>query len=76
MNNIKKQPAHLTVLYAEHPQQVGDPFVEVRQWKLIGQDDTDLIVEHGQLNQDGELQTECQVMPFFMTVREVLKIVG
>ena len=76
MNIKTNQMALLKVLYLEQPHQSGDPFVEIRQWETADGINSDLIVEHGQLNAAGELETECQVMPFFMSVREVLVMVG
>lgn len=70
------QMACLKVLYGDYPECEGDSFVEIRQWETADGNNSDLIVEHGQLDEAGELQTQCRVMPFFLTVREVLETVG
>lgn len=76
MNITMNQMALLKILYSEQPQRSGDLFVEIRQWETADGANSDLIVEHGQLNAAGELETECEVMPFFMSVRAVLVTVG
>ncbi len=64
------------VLYAEYPQQVGDCFIEIREWSTANGDHVELIVEFGQMDLSGDVVTQCKVMPFFMTVREVLQEIG
>lgn len=68
----KQEQATLQILYSEVPVNPGDPFIEIRQWQTAVGEQTELIVEHGNLDEAGELQTQCQVMPFFLSVREVL----
>ncbi len=67
-----QQQAALHILYSEQPEKPGDHFIEIRQWQTAGSEQAELVVEHGQLDETGELQTDCRVMPFFMSVREVL----
>lgn len=70
MNQI--QVASMKVLYEEIPIISGDSFIQIRQWETGVDEQTDLIVDYGQLDETGELQTYCQVMPFFKSVEEVL----
>lgn len=69
---MNQQTATLRVLYEETPIKPGDCFVQVRRWETAVGEQIELIVEHGQLDETGELNTQCQVVPFFKTVREVL----
>ncbi len=75
LNENSLQPASLKVLYSELPIQPDDCFVQIRQWETADGESSDLIVEYGRLDETGDLQTECQVLPFFMTVREALATV-
>ena len=65
--------ASLKILYEEIPTIPGDCFIQIRQWETAVSENSELIVEYGQLDESGELITQCQVMPFFMTVRDVLE---
>lgn len=76
LGSVVNQIAYLKVLYAEYPEYEGDSFVEIRQWETADDASSDLIVEYGKLDEAGELQTQCRVMPFFLTVPEVLATVG
>jgi hypothetical protein len=67
-----QQVATLKVLYEETPQKPGESFVQIRQWETAVGDNSELIVEYGQLDLFGDLHTECQVMPFHMSIREIL----
>ena len=64
--------AVLSILHQQIPQKVGDCFIEIRQWQTESDEQADLIVEYGRLDGDGELETECQVKPFFMSPQEIL----
>ena len=64
--------AVLYILHQQIPQTVGDCFIEIRQWQTESDEQTELIVEYGRLDGDGELETECQVLPFFMSPEDVL----
>lgn len=64
--------AVLSILHQQIPQEVGDCFVEIRQWQTEGDEQAELIVEYGRLDDTGELQTQCQVKPFFMSPKEIL----
>ena len=64
--------AVLSILHQQIPQEVGDCFIEIRQWQTEGDEQADLIVEYGRLDGDGELETACQVKPFFMSPQEIL----
>ena len=64
--------AVLSILHQQIPQEVGDCFIEIRQWQTEGDEQADLIVEYGRLDGMGELETECRVMPFFMSPQEIL----
>lgn len=64
--------AVLSILHQQVPQEVGDCFIEIRQWQTESYEQADLIVEYGRLDGDGELETECQVKPFFMSPQEIL----
>ena len=64
--------AVLNILHQQIPQAVGDCFIEIRQWQTDRDEQADLIVEFGRLDGTGELETECRVMPFFMSPQEIL----
>ncbi|MCO5191434.1 MAG: hypothetical protein M9941_10325 [Anaerolineae bacterium] len=64
--------ATLHILYAEHPVAPGDHFVEIRQWQASGDDYTELVIETGQLNEDGDLITTCHVLPYYFTLGDVI----
>ncbi|MCA9942042.1 MAG: hypothetical protein KC449_01105 [Anaerolineales bacterium] len=64
--------AVLSILHQQIPQEVGDCFIEIRQWQTESDEQADLIVEYGRLDGDGELETKCQVKPFFMSPQEIL----
>lgn len=75
-NKKSKQKASFKVLHARHPQKVGDCFVQVRMWETADDDHVELIAEYGEMDASGDIVTRCQVMPFFMTVPEVLQVIG
>ena len=64
--------AVLSILHQQIPQAVGDCFIEIRQWQTEPDEQADLIVEYGRLDGDGELETECQVKPFYLSPQEIL----
>ena len=64
--------AVLSILHQQIPQEVGDCFIEIRQWQTESDDQADLIVEYGRLDGTGELETACQVKPFYLSPREIL----
>lgn len=64
--------AVLSILHQQIPQKVGDCFIEIRQWQTEGDEQTDLIVEYGRLDDTGELDTECQVKPFYLSPQDIL----
>ena len=72
MNNQKPHIASLSILYSETPKKTGDVFVEIRQWETFDSEQQELIVEYGRLLDDGDLQTQTQVVPFYQTIKEVL----
>ena len=72
MSVKSSQEATLCLLYAKQPESAGDSFIEIRRWEVPEQERIELIVEHGWLDEDGELTTSCTVMPFYLTVSEVL----
>ena len=69
---LNNQIATMNVLYSEHPQQSNDQFIEIRQWETVDGEAMELIVEFGRLNAAGELSTQCQIMLFHLSVREIL----
>lgn len=73
MNNYGRQSATLSILYAERPTLAGDCFIEIRQWATPSNEISELVVEYGRLDESGELTTQCDVMPFHSTVRDILK---
>ena len=75
-NTEGHQSAVLTVLYTLEPQDVGDPFIEVRRWETISGEYSELIVETGYVDETGELQTNCQVLPFHLSINQVLHSIG
>ena len=64
--------AVLSILHQQIPQAVGDCFIEIRQWQTDRDEQADLIVEYGRLDDTGELETECQVKPFYLSPQEIL----
>mgnify|MGYP000865981624 FL=1 len=64
--------AVLSILHQQIPQEVGDCFIEIRQWQTEDDEQAELIVEYGRLADDGELLTQCEVKPFFMSPQEIL----
>ena len=72
MTNATNAAAVLSILHQQIPQAVGDCFIEIRQWQTDRDEQADLIVEYGRLDGMGELETECRVMPFFMSPQEIL----
>lgn len=73
INDVKV--ATFKILYAEHPEKVGECFVEVRMWETADDAHAELIVEYGQMDISGDVITTSKVMPFYMTVREVLQAI-
>ncbi|MEM7334748.1 MAG: hypothetical protein AAF490_21910 [Chloroflexota bacterium] len=74
--NQRSSQAVMEILHEESPDKVGERFVQIRRWETTVGENAELIVEHGTLNDFGELITQCHVMPFFMTVSEVLMSIG
>lgn len=72
MTKATNAAAVLSILHQQISQAVGDCFIEIRQWQTQPDEQTDLIVEYGRLDGTGELETECRVMPFFMSPQEIL----
>ena len=72
MTAANQAVAVLNILHQQIPQAVGDCFIEIRQWQTESDEQADLIVEYGRLDDTGELETECQVKPFFMSPQEIL----
>ena len=72
MNAITSQDAILCLLYAKHPKIAGDSFIETRRWEVPEQDRIELVVAHGRLDECGELTPQCQVMPVYLAVPDVL----
>ena len=72
MTATNQAVAVLNILHQQIPQAVGDCFIEIRQWQTESDEQADLIVEYGRLDDTGELETECQVKPFFMSPQEIL----
>ncbi len=62
----------LSILHQQIPQEVGDCFIEIRQWQTESHEQAELIVEYGRLDGTGELHTRCEVKPFFMSPQEIL----
>ena len=65
--------ATFKILYAEYPQDSGDCFIEIRQQETAGNEQVELIVEHGQMDMLGDVVTTSTVVPFHFTVRQVLE---
>lgn len=72
MNYTIRQNATFSILHAEHPLHPGDRFIEIRQWQTPDCNTIELIVEYGRLDESYELRTKCQVMPFYLTVSDIL----
>lgn len=71
-----KSEAVLEILHEQAPAQAGDRFVQIRRWETAVGANAELIVEHGTLEKSGDLVTQCVVMPFFMSVQDVLVNIG
>lgn len=72
MTKVNQAVAVLSILHQQMPQKVGDCFIEIRQWQTESDEHAELIVEYGRLDGTDELETQCQVMPFFMSPQEIL----
>ena len=72
MTATNQAMAVLNILQQQIPQAVGDCFIEIRQWQTESDEQADLIVEYGRLDDTGELETECQVKPFYLSPQEIL----
>ena len=72
MTATNQAMAVLNILHQQIPQAVGDCFIEIRQWQTESDEQADLIVEYGRLDDTGELETECQVKPFYLSPQEIL----
>ena len=72
MTTANQAVAVLNILHQQIPQAVGDCFIEIRQWQTESDEQADLIVEYGRLDDTGELETECQVKPFYLSPQEIL----
>lgn len=75
-NDEHQQQALLTILYSLEPQEVGDPFIQIRRWETFSGDCCELIVETGFIDENGDLQSKCQVLPFHMNVDEALHTIA
>ena len=74
--NVVMQTAQLSILYEETPITPGDRFIQIRRWEAVIDECVELVVEYGHLDENGELYTQCQTMPFFMSIQDVLLSVG
>ena len=63
-----------TIEYQQQPNGNGESFVEVRRWDA--EDRSELVLEHGQLDSDGDLQTTCMVLPFHFSTEQALASLG
>ena len=72
MTATNQAMAVLNILHQQIPQAIGDCFIEIRQWQTESDEQADLIVEYGRLDDTGELETECQVKPFYLSPQEIL----
>ena len=73
--NGNRHLGSLHILYQKEPTTNDGKFVQVRQWLTAEGEHADLIIEHGQLEGE-ELQTEVEVVPFFLDTEQVLDIVN
>lgn len=69
---MSEQIAICTVEYQQMPE--DGAFIEVRRWSA--QDRTELVLEHGQLDGEGDLQTTCTILPFHYSTEEALAALG
>ena len=72
MTAATKAVGMLSILHQQIPQAAGDCFIEIRQWQTDRDEQADLIVEYGRLDDTGELDTECQVKPFYLSPQDIL----
>jgi hypothetical protein len=72
MTTANQAVAVLNILHQQIPQAVGDCFIEIRRWQTERDEQAELIVEYGRLDGTGELETECRVMPFYLSPQEIL----
>ena len=73
LNESGQQVATLKILYSEYPDSTNGRFLEIRKWETPGGDHCELIIESGLENESGELETQCQIVPFYLTVAQVLQ---
>jgi len=66
----------LHILYQQQPTELDRRFIEIRQWLTAEGEYSDLIVEHGRMDNSGELLTEVKVVPFFLSTEEALESVN
>ena len=66
----------LHILYQQQPTDLDRRFIEIRQWLTAEGDYSDLIVEHGRMDNSGELLTDVKVVPFFLSTEEALESVN
>jgi len=71
--NGNLRPSSLNILYQKEPTTDDGKFVQVRQWLTAEGDYSDLVVEHGQTDETGDLATEIEVLPFFLTTEEAIE---
>jgi hypothetical protein len=65
----------LHILYQLEPSETDRHFVQVRQWLTAEGEYSDLVVEHGQV-ENNELQTEMEVVPFHFTAEQALDLIN
>jgi hypothetical protein len=62
----------LHILYQQQPIDLDRCFIEIRQWLTAEGKYSDLVVEHGRMDNSGELLAEVKVVPFFLSAEEAL----
>ncbi len=71
--NRNRHLGSLHILYQKEPTTDDGKFVQVRQWLTVEGDYSDLVFEHGRTDETGDLATEIEVLPFFLTTEEALE---
>jgi hypothetical protein len=63
----------LHILFQQEPTTDDERFVQVRQWLTVEGEYSDLVVEHGRTDETGDLATEIEILPFFLSTEEALE---
>jgi hypothetical protein len=72
-DNRNRVLGSLHILFQQEPTTDDERFFQVRQWLRVEGEHWDLVVEHGRTDEAGDLATEIEVLPFFLSTEEALE---